>query len=176
MRTFLEGWGPQVTAMHGTAEGIPLGDGSADAVFAADAFHWFDVARALGEIARVLGPGGGLVILWNHWWEVSPALPEEAVQLLREPYVRSGRAAAAAEETSWRYWFEESAFGELEEARYEREDELTARHLIALLMTTSSIAALPDEERTRLAGRLIDLLSGTYRLPVKTEVYWARRS
>ena len=38
--------------------GIPLPDGSVDAVSSAQAYHWFDPARALPEIARVLRPGG----------------------------------------------------------------------------------------------------------------------
>ena len=44
------------TAVAG-AEEIPLGDRSVDVVIAAQAFHWFDLDRALHEIARVLRPG-----------------------------------------------------------------------------------------------------------------------
>jgi len=47
----------------GTAEQIPLEDGSVAAVTVADAFHWFDRPRALAEIRRVLSPGGGLAVL-----------------------------------------------------------------------------------------------------------------
>jgi len=49
--------------LEGTAEAIPLPDASVDAVTVADAFHWFDRATALAEMARVLRPGGGLALL-----------------------------------------------------------------------------------------------------------------
>jgi ubiquinone/menaquinone biosynthesis C-methylase UbiE len=48
---------------EGLAEAIPLPDESVAAVTVADAFHWFDHARALAEIGRVLQPGGGLAVL-----------------------------------------------------------------------------------------------------------------
>jgi SAM-dependent methyltransferase len=47
----------------GVAEAIPLEERSVAAVTVADAFHWFDHARALSEIRRVLCPGGGLAVL-----------------------------------------------------------------------------------------------------------------
>ena len=56
---------PGVEALTGAAEQIPLPDESADAVVAAQAFHWFDQAVALREIARVLRPGGVLGLIWN---------------------------------------------------------------------------------------------------------------
>jgi SAM-dependent methyltransferase len=56
---------PDVVALPGSAERIPLPDRFADAVFAAQAFHWFR-ASAVREIARVLRPGGGLALVWNN--------------------------------------------------------------------------------------------------------------
>jgi SAM-dependent methyltransferase len=49
--------------LGGLAEAIPLPDESVAGVTVADAFHWFDHAVALAEIARVLRPGGGLAVL-----------------------------------------------------------------------------------------------------------------
>jgi SAM-dependent methyltransferase len=52
-------------AIAGTAERIPLPDASVDAVVVGQAFHWFDPAPALDEIARVLRPRGALGLFWN---------------------------------------------------------------------------------------------------------------
>ena len=56
---------PEVRSVPGRAEELPLADASVDAVLAGQAMHWFDLDRALPEIARVLAPGGVLAGLWN---------------------------------------------------------------------------------------------------------------
>ncbi|HEU0191942.1 MAG TPA: class I SAM-dependent methyltransferase [Mycobacterium sp.] len=56
---------PDTPALLGTAEQIPLPDNSVDAVLVAQAWHWFDPARAIPELVRVLRPGGRLGLLWN---------------------------------------------------------------------------------------------------------------
>ena len=58
---------------EGVAEAIPLPDSSVDTVTVADGFHWFDHARALSEIRRVLRSGGGLAVLATvpDWSEAS---------------------------------------------------------------------------------------------------------
>ena len=40
-------------------------DASVDAVFVAEAIHWFDPARAVAEMARVLRLAGGVAVLYN---------------------------------------------------------------------------------------------------------------
>lgn len=56
---------PQVSTICGNAEQTGLPAASADAVFVAQAWHWFDPLAASTEIARVLRPGGRLGLIWN---------------------------------------------------------------------------------------------------------------
>ncbi|MGH1503795.1 MAG: class I SAM-dependent methyltransferase [Acidimicrobiales bacterium] len=65
MRTRLGDALPAISAVDGTAEATGLPDACADTVVAAQAFHWFDHAAALDEVARLLRPGGALVCVWN---------------------------------------------------------------------------------------------------------------
>ena len=59
------GSNPRFHAVAGRAEATTLPDASVDVVTAAQAFHWFDVAAARREFARVLKPGGRVVLVWN---------------------------------------------------------------------------------------------------------------
>jgi ubiquinone/menaquinone biosynthesis C-methylase UbiE len=67
---------PEVTAVEGSAESIPLPSESADVVTIAQAFHWFDHASALKEIARVLRPGGLIAPVWNSRDQGAPWVSE----------------------------------------------------------------------------------------------------
>lgn len=56
---------PEVPALSGRAEQIPLADAAVDVVVVGQAFHWFEARKALPEIARILRPGGRLALIWN---------------------------------------------------------------------------------------------------------------
>jgi len=71
--------------LAGTAEQVPLPDGSVDAVLVGQAWHWFDHEQALAQVRRVLRPGGVLGLLWNVFDD-------------RVPWVAELAAAAAAED------------------------------------------------------------------------------
>lgn len=55
--------GARYAVGEAAATGLP--DASQDLVTAAQAFHWFADDAALGEIARVLRPGGWVAAWWN---------------------------------------------------------------------------------------------------------------
>jgi SAM-dependent methyltransferase len=87
MRRLLAARAPEATLLDGTAEQIPMDDGSVDAVFVGEAFHWFDGARALPEMHRVLRPAGGVALLWHNvsWHDTAAWADEFEVRLHEVP-------------------------------------------------------------------------------------------
>jgi SAM-dependent methyltransferase len=55
----------RLVSVAGTAEETTLASGSVDFVTAAQAAHWFDLARARAEFVRILKPEGWCVLIWN---------------------------------------------------------------------------------------------------------------
>jgi SAM-dependent methyltransferase len=52
-------------SVAGSAESTTLERASVDAIAAGQAFHWFDPVPARAEFARILRPGGYVVLAWN---------------------------------------------------------------------------------------------------------------
>ena len=156
--------------LAGTAEAIPLDDDSVDAVFVGEAFHWFDHRAAIAEIARVLRARRGFAVISTHWWETEPPLPATALEILREPWERF----ADQRNPPWDDAFDGSPFEPLRKERFEEEKTVDVDTLLALYSTTSSLAALPDEERAAILGAVRPELAGPYRLPIRHTLNWTR--
>lgn len=52
-------------SIDATAEATTLEPSSVDFITAAQAFHWFEPARARAEFSRILKPEGWVVLIWN---------------------------------------------------------------------------------------------------------------
>ena len=175
MRGILERVVPGVEALPGSAERIPLDDVSVDAVFAAQAFHWFDHDRAIPEIARVLRPGGVLALVWNGPDESRPnPLPPAYVEYLQE--LRRERSTLDRM-PSWRELVARGPFGETHEEAVPHEHVLDRAGQLENARSVSWIASRDPDERERVVARLGELLpEGTYAVPNLANVLWARRS
>jgi SAM-dependent methyltransferase len=162
-----------VRALDGTAEAIPLEDGSVDAVTVGQAFHWFDGGPALREIHRVLRPGSPLAIVWNR--RVPDAAVNRAIEALLEPY-RGNTPTHRGD--AWRRAFEGTdLFGPLEEQVFANEQVLDEDGLAARICSISFIACLPEIHRARLLVRVRDLSrGGEVVIPYRTEVFVGRRA
>jgi SAM-dependent methyltransferase len=56
---------PSFIPVKGTAEASTLSDHCADAVFSAQAFHWFHISEAAREFRRISRPGAPTILVWN---------------------------------------------------------------------------------------------------------------
>jgi SAM-dependent methyltransferase len=163
---------PTAEAIDASAESIPLPDGSVDAVFAAEAFHHFDAERALREIARVLRPGGAIVLLWNvpaGPWEPSIAAVEN---LLEERIAQLGALSYDPLDLGGP---REPFSSEFEEVRVPNPQTVDRDGLVAFLASMGWIAELPDEERLPLLEDIRALLAAdAYERRWTTHVHWTK--
>jgi SAM-dependent methyltransferase len=143
---------PSVRALAGPAEAIPLPDRSVDAVLCAQSLHWFDMSRAVPEIARVLVPGGALGAMWN-----SDDDRVGWVAGLRDVAQGAGSPVLSqrAEEVTA---FGSSQFGELfgpaERADFGNPQERTIDSLLDDLRTHSALLIMTPDEREAVLGRI----------------------
>lgn len=161
--------GVHAQVLEGTAESIPVGDGSAAAVIVAQAFHWFDHGPALDEIARVLAPGGVLATLWNVRDESVPW-----VAAYTEIQDRVQGETPRYRDMTWRRAIEDDVRFELshEESRPNPQPS-NVEHTLGRFLSTSFIASLDPVTRDGLADEIrlvIADLGETYDYPYTTEV------
>ena len=168
---------PDVDARAGTAEAIPAPDASVEAVFAGEAFHWFRTTPACREIARVLVPGGGLAVVWNHplWTpDEHPWLPE--FHALLSP-LRKAAGSRTAEDEAWRPELEATGlFQPLSAAAAEYVHTIDGDGLVALVRSWSWVANLSDDERAGVLARVRAMVGEAPELHLRyrTEVRWTR--
>ena len=177
MRAVLEEVVPGAEALAGRGEWIPLGDEEVDAVFTAEAFHWFASDESVAEIARVLRPHGALVILWNIGIE-DDDMGEDAEAVIQATIERGGvPGIGRVLSGEWRRPVEAAAFEPLREAELERDIVRTRDEWIANMLSVSSIAHQPAEERAAFAERMRDLIPAAreVRRRVRTVAHWTRR-
>jgi SAM-dependent methyltransferase len=152
----------------GAAEAVPLTDASVDAVFAGQAFHWFANDAAVGEIVRVLRPGGVLALLWNVPNGTS-SVPE-AYSTRLEALHEERRPEPPDENILERF-----PFGEKHEETVEHEQVSPRDDVLALAASVSWIAMRDDREE--ILAELGELLPpGEYVLPLRCELTWTSRS
>ena len=169
MRAELERAVPDVEALRGAAEDIPLPDQSVDCVAAGQAFHWFRHDEAIPELHRVLRPSGGVALVWNSR-DAANALQREIGELIA-PFVPPDRP----DEDEWpRPLGESELFGPLEERRFSFAQELDTDTVAERIASVSFVAAAPAEARRELDAairRAADKLGGRIAFLYVTRAY-----
>ena len=151
---------PLVTVLAGSAERIPLPDASVDAVVCGQAWHWFDPARAVPEVARVLRPGGWLGLIWNirdlrdTWMTEFSGL---------EPDHDNSEAESENPQVG-------PPFRPVERFDYPWRQSTTVDALIDLLASRSYVIVLPEAERAALLARIRRFLETDPRTAGQAEI------
>ncbi|MBQ1042817.1 class I SAM-dependent methyltransferase [Micromonospora sp. C72] len=174
MRAQLAAATPGATALAGSAEAVPLPDGSADAVLVGQAYHWFDRERAHAEVARVLRVGGAFAPVWN--------IRDERVGWVAE-LARIAHLGDNAGDVTQRYADFGAAFTEVEVGEFGHATTLTPDEVVGMLHTRSFWLTADADERRRVDAELAELfathpdLAGreAVELPYRTMVLRARR-
>ena len=160
----------------GRAEATGLADAFADAVVAAQAFHWFQPAAALQEFHRILKPGGWVVLLWNERDERDPftAAYGEAVRSIPgAALIEADRALAGASLLSC------PLFERAERRLFHGSQTLDLDGLLGRTFS-ASYAPRDPEQASALAAKLTELFRqfermGHVEVRYETAVYLARR-
>ena len=153
--------------LDGSAEAVPLPDGSVDAVLVGQAFHWFDVDAALAEMARVLRPGGTVGLLWNERDESS-----EWVRLVWDLWSGDPERLAASAP------FEQAAgLSSPEHQRFSHVQPLDADLLVDLVASRSELITMPEDERVEVLHRVRELApEEQFELPYVTDAWRSVRT
>jgi SAM-dependent methyltransferase len=167
---------PSARALAGSAEQIPLPDASVDAVLCGQSLHWFDLATALPEIARVLVPGGVLGALWNSDDDRVPWVAglQDAAEGAASPSLSRRRTEAVS---FGREQFGVAWFSPTDSAEFANSQRLTAQTLVELIGTHSRILVMAPADRDRILARVGAYLAsrpetaqGPFELPLVTSV------
>lgn len=128
---------PEVRTSQASAEEIPAGDRTYDVVVCAQAFHWFDLDRALPEIARVLTSSGRLSLVWNQRDERVPWVRRLGAIIGTQDQLREPAGALEGSKL----------FDEVEEAEFRFRQQIDKVTIRDLVLSRSNIATLPPEQR-----------------------------
>lgn len=179
---------PGVAVTAGTAEDSGLRAGCADAVVAAQSWHWFEADRALAEVERLLRPGGALVLVWNTYDTSVPWVRDYqdiyfrlAPRDLPSPPLASGPGSAGAGRRTpsgpvpaagagleapgdparaWREAFAaRPGWGAIEERHWPNPHSTTVADVVERMMSSSHIAVLDPARQERVRAELQAVLS-----------------
>ncbi|HET9081857.1 MAG TPA: methyltransferase domain-containing protein [Trebonia sp.] len=148
MREQLAAAAPGSAVLAGSAEKIPLPDASVDAVVVAHAWHWFDAALAVPEVARVLTPGGTLSLVWNMRDETEPWMAALGAIMHRH----AAQAIDVSPEIG-------PPFGPPERMEVRWLRPVTRQEILDMVASRSYVISMPAPGREQLLGEVAELLS-----------------
>jgi ubiquinone/menaquinone biosynthesis C-methylase UbiE len=181
MRAVLAARSPDVRAVAGRGEDIPVPDASADGVFVSSAWHWLDPNQAVPEIARVLRDGGRFGVIWTSRDRRTDWVAE--LDMLRTSHgVESVQDARSQLRRRHEVTLPEKAsFENVASASFTFVRTMTVDDAVDWLATYSGVITAPDTERAAGLARARDALlrragaDGMIEIPMRSTCWRADR-
>lgn len=169
---------PTVPLISAVAEQLPFRAACADAVVAAQAFHWFDAAATMGEMRRVLRPDGGVGLLWN-----VRDLSVDWVQKTTEIIDRYDDRGPRFRDYAWSdSWARTPGFEPLVKQSFGFVQRLDREAVVDRFLSISFIASLEENRHAAVEAALRQLFDShpqtagraVIELPYQCEIYTSR--
>jgi ubiquinone/menaquinone biosynthesis C-methylase UbiE len=165
-----------IRAAKGTAENTGLADESVNAIFSAQAFHWFEPSAAHAEFSRILKNPKPVALIWNdRKIDRDPGaigLDKIMTRLQKSLTVLTGNEATIAE------FYKQP---KLNKAEFDNFTSLSKVEFRSMVLSRSYAPREGDAGYTELVAELDGLFdahskNGKFSVPYKTIVYWGRVS
>lgn len=165
---------PRIAFVRGQAEHLPVNDGAAALIMAAQAAQWFDRPAFYAEARRALRPHGAIALIQNNRnWQTSEFLSayEALLESSSPGYSRNYRAF------DYRQELEAQGFTRIRVHQAEWIREMTGEAFLGMAHSSSKVAAAVRARGRALVDQAIwDLLAtfgrdGTIEIPYVTELF-----
>jgi SAM-dependent methyltransferase len=188
MRQVLHRTLPAVPALAATAEALPFGARSLDAVTVAQAFHWFEPDAAFAELARVLRPGGRVGLVWNArdrsvgWvdelWGILDRVEKRAPWRDHERPTDRDFAPQTDRDVA-----PQAGFGPVHEATFHHEQRIAHDAIAERFTSVSHVAVLPAAQQRAVVDEVLGVLASDpatagraeLAIPYRVDAYWRER-
>ncbi|EJD02317.1 S-adenosyl-L-methionine-dependent methyltransferase [Fomitiporia mediterranea MF3/22] len=148
---------PRVSLANGTFDNTGVPDNWADLVVVATAIHWcLDFEAAMNEFVRILKPDGVVCLVWNIEDPSRAAWLKQCYDACLPK--RENSPSSGKNMERWREIFDlpvyKQNFGSPEETTIRYSEPRTLDSIVALFMTWSGIAVLPEAEKEEVKDQI----------------------
>jgi ubiquinone/menaquinone biosynthesis C-methylase UbiE len=163
-------------SIDGSAETTGLPDASIDLIACAQAFHWFDPFEARAEFARILKPGGWVVLAWNQRRDTPLGRDyEDLLERFAPEYAKVRASERAAEPRLVRFFAPQAP----RFVRFDHEQNLNAEGFRGRLLSSSYAPQKGAPLHEPMMQRLAEIFGthqqgGVVRLAYNTVVWYGQ--